>query len=177
MLDVLTCMAKDFAEPLPQLVTGICYSAALTMAYSHFRPEEWYRRSRSRRNKKRLLKLFVFLVYGYMVLWIALFSRPPGSRLGVDLGLFDTWGSSARSKAYVLENIVMTIPLGMMLPMLWKWAGRASACVGAGLLVSGTIEILQYISQRGFMQVDDLITNGVGTLMGWCIWRFFLRNW
>ena len=35
---------------------------------------------------------------------VTFFPREPGSRVGVDLQLFSTWGASTQAKAYVIEK-------------------------------------------------------------------------
>ena len=32
---------------------------------------------------------------------------------------------------------------------------------------------LQFITQRGYCQIDDVVTNTVGMLVGWVIWQVF----
>ena len=60
----------------------------------------------------------------------------------------------------------------VLLPILFRsfrivrWA-----CVLTGFICSCSIEILQHITQTGFLQLDDVVTNTMGTLLGWFIWR------
>lgn len=44
-------------------------------------------------------------------------------------------------------------------------------CVLAGFFVSCTIEISQLLTQRGYMQIDDVLTNTAGAMAGWLIWK------
>ena len=44
-------------------------------------------------------------------------------------------------------------------------------CVRAGFLMSCTIEISQLLTQRGYMQIDDVLTNTAGAMAGWLIWK------
>ncbi len=55
--------------------------------------------------------LFLLGVYETVV-WIqAFFSRESGSRTGIDWQLFDTWGRTWQSRAYMVENVIMFLPL------------------------------------------------------------------
>lgn len=44
-------------------------------------------------------------------------------------------------------------------------------CVLVGFLFSCVIEISQLITRRGFCQLDDIVTNTAGTMLGWLIWK------
>ena len=120
----------------------------------------------------------LFLCYGLVLIQTAFFSREPGSRKQISLILFETWGHSVQSHAYVIENIFMFIPFGIMMPILFKRMKKMCWCVFTGFLVSCTIEISQLITQRGYMQIDDVLTNTAGAMAGWLLWRigmFFAR--
>ncbi len=66
-------------------------------------------------------------------------------------------------------NIVVTVPMGLMLPSL---LGRCSTLRVAGvcLALSSVIEILQGISGRRVADVDDVILNTLGGVIGWGLW-------
>lgn len=40
-------------------------------------------------------------------------------------------------------------------------------CVLTGFVCSCSIEIVQHITQTGYLQLDDVVTNTTGTLLGW----------
>ena len=73
--------------------------------------------------------------------------------------------------AYFVENIIMFIPFGILAPMVFKRMRNMRFCVLIGFLCSCGIEISQLITQRGYCQIDDVVTNTVGMLVGWGIWR------
>lgn len=99
------------------------------------------------------------------------FSREPGSRQQIDLNLFGTWGQTAIAHAYFIENIIMFIPFGLLAPMVFKRMRKVRFCVFIGFLCSCGIELSQLITQRGYCQLDDVVTNTVGMLVGWGIWK------
>ena len=52
-----------------------------------------------------------------ILLVITYFSRESGSRTGMmDLELFSTWGINDRNNAFVVENVLLFIPYGFVLP-------------------------------------------------------------
>lgn len=67
-----------------------------------------------------------------------------------------------------LLNVLMFIPLGLALPLLWKPFGVWWRTVLFGFLTSVLIESLQIFSFRA-TDVNDLMTNTLGTLLGFWI--------
>lgn len=67
-------------------------------------------------------------------------------------------------------NVVMTVPLGMLLPLLVRVRGVAGTAL-VGLLVSGGIEVTQGVGDvlvglGRTVDVDDLVANVTGTVLG-----------
>lgn len=120
-------------------------------------------------NLKKLLVYFLFGSYVSTVVQIAYLSRQPGSRTDVAFGLWDTWGTTIQAHAYVVENIMMYIPFGMLFPLLGKYPRLL--CIPVAACSSIVLEGMQYISQRGFCQLDDVITNIIGTCIGYLIFN------
>lgn len=73
-----------------------------------------------------------------------------------------------------LLNVLLFVPLGFSLPVLWKrfrsllWTGLF------GLSFSLSIELLQLLTLRA-TDVNDLMTNTTGTILGWLLGRLVLR--
>ena len=110
--------------------------------------------SEKKDGKKASVRFFriLFAIYILVVIQITFFSREPGSRNGcMNLELFSTWGYSVVTHAFFIENIR---------PM-WK-------CVVLGGVCSVLTELSQYVTKRGYCEVDDMLTNTIGVLCG-CI--------
>ena len=73
-----------------------------------------------------------------------------------------------------LLNVLLFVPLGFFLPVLWKrfrsflWTGLF------GLSFSLTIELLQLFTLRA-TDINDLMTNTTGTILGWLLGRLVLK--
>lgn len=67
-------------------------------------------------------------------------------------------------------NILLFMPFGFLLPAIWKKYRFLRITAVAGFLFSMFIETLQIFAFR-ITDVDDLITNTVGTVLGYCIGR------
>lgn len=127
-----------------------------------------------KRNGADYILWFLLITYVTVVLMQAFFSREPGSRTApVDFILFDTWGDTPRQHAFLIENILMFIPFGILLscinPHMHIWQ-----CILSGALFSFFIETMQLITGRGFCQLDDLVMNTAGTAVG-CLLVFSFR--
>lgn len=71
-------------------------------------------------------------------------------------------------------NVILFIPLGFFLPLLYKKYCRISNIALTGFLFSLSIEIVQMFG-RGSTDINDLITNTVGTGLGYFIYKSFVK--
>ena len=75
---------------------------------------------------------------------------------------------------YIL-NIILFIPLGFFLPILYKKYRNLKKVTLVGFLISLFIEIMQLFSHRA-TDIDDLITNTLGTMIGYLIVKTFMNK-
>ncbi len=87
--------------------------------------------------------------------------------LNVNLQLFSYMFSDYGNS---LLNIVLFVPLGMMLPLFCPAFQKFWKTALFGLCISLAIELLQIFTFRA-TDVNDLITNSAGTILGWCAAR------
>ena len=73
-----------------------------------------------------------------------------------------------------LLNIAMFVPLGVFLPLAAKPFRRWYWMLAAGAGTSLIIEVAQYILGRGQADVDDLICNTLGAMLGYCLCMLFV---
>ena len=71
------------------------------------------------RNRRRAFLSILCIIYFVMIFIITIFEREPGSRTGISLTLFETLGGP-HDNAYVIENILLFIPFGFLVPKMWK---------------------------------------------------------
>ena len=70
-------------------------------------------------------------------------------------------------EVHSLLNVLLFVPLGFFLPMLWqRWSLKQAAL--EGFFLSLTIELLQIFTFRA-TDINDLITNTLGTILGYCL--------
>ena len=139
--------------------------------------------------KHRKVYIALFMAYAAWMLWL-LFGRPgyaPGipyweqaaSHLNLmplrTLKLFAnllTHRNPALVRVAVINlfgNVLLFIPLGFFLPLIWPQLRKlwnALLCTG---LIIGVVELIQLVSLVGSCDIDDLILNLPGILLGWVI--------
>lgn len=128
-------------------------------------------------NITNLIWRYVMLFYIYMVMYVV------GIGTIWDIGKF---GSVIRleeinlipfrsfgSLTYYL-NIIMLMPLGFLLPLIWKRYRSPLQTVKVGFICTLLIELGQLFNRRQ-TDIDDIITNTLGTLFGYWIWVLFRR--
>jgi glycopeptide antibiotics resistance protein len=142
------------------------------------------RRGRSDKLLPRRLVLNVALACTILgVFLITLTARPYGSDGRTDLIPFHPlWTAltgeidASRVVATFGANILLFVPLGILLPLKWPRLDHpvTVTLITAGL--SAAIEVAQYYMNAGRVaQVDDVIFNALGGLIGWGIVRVVRR--
>lgn len=71
----------------------------------------------------------------------------------------------------VVGNCVWFIPMGILVPTLFKKKRSLWKVTLIGILTSMSIEGLQYLLCTGVTDIDDVIFNTLGTIMGYWIWK------
>ena len=74
-----------------------------------------------------------------------------------------------------LENIILFIPLGFMLPCIWKKYEVLWKTALSGITFSLLIELSQLFNRR-ITDIDDLLMNTLGALIGWVIFRLLKKH-
>ncbi len=118
---------------------------------------------------KRKLLIIFFAIYVISVFFIVGIPRVNNLTIKFSLNIVPMVNMIEGLTATVL-NIILFIPLGFMLPLIWNKYRSAKTTLLFGLGVSALIEISQIFTLRA-TDVDDLITNTVGTLLGYLIAR------
>ena len=116
-----------------------------------------------------LLSCYLSAVYVLVGLPNVTYIRPE-----MNLNLIPFIGMIADFQNSVL-NILLFIPLGIMLPALWKKYRVLKRTLLFGFAMSIAIELLQILTFRA-TDVNDLITNTVGTFLGFLFAKTFIKK-
>jgi len=74
-----------------------------------------------------------------------------------------------------LLNVALFVPLGLLLPLFWEKYRTGKDTVLFGFGMSLAIELLQMLTHRA-TDVNDLITNTLGTFLGYLIAKALIRK-
>lgn len=111
------------------------------------------------------LQKVLTVLYVIVILYITVFSRTPGSER-IFKGLF--WEYRNGMWKSILLNIILFLPLGYLLGCKKK--------IIIGLFLSVIIEVVQYIGMLGFCELDDVLNNTVGTVLGYFVGRMVKKD-
>ncbi|MDO4271236.1 MAG: VanZ family protein [Eubacteriales bacterium] len=78
--------------------------------------------------------------------------------------------------ANLAGNVLLFLPLGLLLPLFWRYFQRAGRTVLCGLALSVSIELIQLVS-GGVTSVDDVLLNTLGAALGFALAKLALRLW
>lgn len=183
MYSLYNCIFNDIHDVLVYLNNGIKIGLIYAILFSVISCVIYYRQ----RNKNlfennmsksgfiwRFIGSTLFVIYFFVLCNIVYFSREPGSRIGVDMRLFSTWGTTSQDHAYVIENVILFIPFGFLFPACLP-KKLSILTIFAGTLCSVCIEYIQYRTGCGYCQIDDIVTNALGALIGYFLYSVFKR--
>ena len=155
----------DMREPVGYIPWAFAVAAVIGAVGS-----VWlYKKNKGRKN--RFFWQMLFAVYALVVIQLAFFSREPGSRDGINFVLFSTWGYTTVTHAFFVENILMFVPFGFLAPLCTQRLRPMWHCVLSGFACSALLELCQLLTKRGYCELDDVLTNTFGALVGWCLFR------
>ena len=74
----------------------------------------------------------------------------------------------------IAGNIALLFPLGLFLPLFWRWFERAGRTIGWCFGTSLSIELIQLVA-GGVTSADDLLLNTLGGALGFAAARLLMR--
>ena len=75
----------------------------------------------------------------------------------------------------IIGNVALFIPTGIIMPIVFKRLDRWWKAIPAGMLISLAIEVLQLPFASRASDIDDLILNSLGVIIGYCIFALVRR--
>lgn len=117
-----------------------------------------------------------FIIYIIFLLYMTLFGRL--SEQIDTISLFPFWSylemiqtSNLNMGRQILYNILAFVPLGILLPMLGRRFQRLKIILLCGFLLSVLIESTQFLLHLGWCDIDDVINNTAGAVIGYGMWH------
>lgn len=127
----------------------------------------------------KILLWSIFLIYTVIVLGATFIHRTPVMYENINLHIFSSyikvWNRfSLLELRNIIFNILMFLPFGFVLPLLFKKCEKFYITYFLGLCMTISIEVLQLISKRGIFEIDDIINNTLGCMIGYGVVMIFL---
>ena len=116
-----------------------------------------------------LFCMYFSAVYALVGIPNILYIRP-----ALNLNIIPFMGMISDFKNSVL-NVMLFVPLGFLLPVLWTRFRNLKSCLLFGFGVSLTIELLQILTFRA-TDINDLITNVFGAWLGYILARPVIKK-
>lgn len=175
MHDFIALIFYMFRRAVPPALIGLAVGAALLVPLNRKR-----RREGARFPRGQAAAILLLLCYLGGLASVTFMNRmESGMGMGIQLRPFLAFWEARN--AFTLQvwlnpllNIAMFLPLGVLLPLAVKRFQRWYWMLAAGAGTSFAIEALQHLLNRGQADVDDLICNTLGAMLGYCLVMLFL---
>ncbi len=124
-----------------------------------------------------VMPVYCFIVYFNVILQLTLMGRTDGSRIGIEMTPFSylqkdgaTYNKSL-AITYSALNLLLFVPYGFIvawLPFFRKQKKLVNFCLSSliSLATSLLVELLQLSLGRGYYELEDLICNTLGGIIG-----------
>ena len=136
-----------------------------------------------RRYGQRVNKLMValFVVFLLVIGYITLFSRDGTSSTKILFGFYKIQSAfttgSVEPLGHVLQNIALFLPFGFcMAGCCPKKSDRILYVLVAGIVFTTSIESIQYVLRIGECDLEDLVANALGAVLGWGGYKLFVKT-
>lgn len=131
-----------------------------------------------RHNLKKMILVFIYAAYLSAVFTAV--GIPTINALAINaefnwIPVIDIINSPTEYIKNTVLNIILFVPLGFLLPAIWSKYRPFKITFFIGLGLTFIIEILQIFSYR-LTDVDDLLTNTAGTIIGYYLSRMFAEK-
>jgi glycopeptide antibiotics resistance protein len=131
---------------------------------------------KGKRSLTKMQLILGILLCGYliMVLGLTLLDRGSYTMRSVNLHFLSSyrqaWNSfSLRNWQQIILNIIMFTPLGILLPICHKRFLNVFWTIGTGAIFTLFIELCQFATGFGVLELDDIFNNILGAFLGYCI--------
>ena len=163
-IELTSKIMQDLKEPIQYLPYGFLFGLFSILVIRIF-----FLFLHKKITHKKVFLCFLMCTYLTVLLVQAFFSRQSGSRSGVELYPFSILGISVGEDASFVENILMFLPYGLLIPLILPSMRNPFYCIGMAFMGSVSLEIMQLITGRGYCQIDDIVSNTAGAFLGYML--------
>lgn len=109
----------------------------------------------------------ILLMYIVFLTDMTIFSREPGKYSQFRFVPFMTPGGTHLLLLYALANMIVFVPIGIALKMIRPEIKSYRKVVRFSAIISGVIEVTQFLLKCGVCQTEDFLMNVLGAIIGW----------
>lgn len=117
-----------------------------------------------------------FGFYISLLIQMGIVSRPFGSTKIVNWIPFHVLGGEYLVMLYSLANLVIFIPFGILVPKVFHGVNTIWKMILVTLITSVCIELIQYVLACGYSEVEDVIMNVTGGIVGYLIAKIISKK-
>lgn len=143
------------------------------------------------KERRRLAAGILFVIYFIVLFYFLFFSEEMGRTYSErayhynlvplkEIGRFLKYWRVLGTKAVLLNivgNVVAFLPFGIFLPIFSARCRKLWRTMYYSFELSLLVELLQLISKVGSFDVDDLLLNTLGGVLGFLVYRFVMCIW
>lgn len=168
-MDIITIFLQLFQWGVPALIAGILLLVLFAVSYriykNIFHGEKTF-------SKKQIISAFLLCCWAVLVIGLTALSRGANfngsSNIDFLSGYISAWNHWSISELQlILFNMLMFVPLGFLLPILWKKAEKLWITLAVSFLLTASLETFQFLTGTGIFELDDLFHNMIGSLFGY----------
>jgi glycopeptide antibiotics resistance protein len=127
----------------------------------------------------KYIAVFLLTVYLFLLTYLTFFSSHYGRGIGlrgINIVPFSTIMQYLSREMGIHSimvnlagNIVAFMPMGFLLPLAFKGMKKFSRVITVSIFATVLIETLQYLTSSGISDVDDIILNLLGSVLGYLL--------
>lgn len=139
----------------------------------------WYKLVHKKISFKIGFARIFLLQYLYMIVVSTVLARPSTDTYQIELHLFWSYMNAIKLKSQFalwqgFSNIIMTVPLGCLLPLSLGREIKLKDICFFGSLFSLLIEFFQLVLRKGLFEFDDIFHNTIGAVIGYLVYKFYV---
>ena len=171
-MDIITIFSRLFQWGVPALIGGIGFVLLFIVGYFIYKK---VLHGKKELTKVQIISAFFLCCWGILVIGLTALSRGSNftGSLNIDFlsGYISAWNNWSISELQlILFNMLMFVPLGFLLPLLWRKAEKLWVSLAISFAVTASLETFQFLTGTGIFELDDLFHNVIGSLFGYfCI--------
>ncbi len=130
--------------------------------------------------------IMLWLLFGQRTLWVSdvdyvtqlqqNYNLIPFHTIGLFLNQFDGLEAPFHAIANLAGNVILFVPLGVFLPALFYKQRQLTWYLFWQIRIICLVELVQFFTLLGSLDVDDLILNTVGGLLGFVLFKLLEKS-